>query len=161
MGLSDKTLKKTEVWIASPAAGRCVSIGKVPDPAFSGEIMGKGVAIEPADGKFYAPADGVVSTLFPTLHAIGITTPEGAEILLHVGIDTVKLNGKHFTAHVKQNDTVKKGDLILEADLAAIAAGGCQTITPVLVCNTPDFREVVPGGEKDVAAGDAVIEIKL
>ncbi|MBO5094443.1 MAG: PTS glucose transporter subunit IIA [Lachnospiraceae bacterium] len=161
MGLFDKILKKKEAEVVSPAAGRCVSIKKVPDPTFGEEIMGKGVAIEPADGKFYAPADGVVSTLFPTLHAIGITTPEGVEILLHVGLDTVKLNGKHFTVHVKQDDQVKKGDLILEADLAAIAAEGYQTITPVLVCNTPDFKEVVPVAEKDVAAGDVVLQIKL
>lgn len=161
MGLFGSTLIKKETKIVSPTAGRCVSIKKVPDPAFGEEIMGKGVAIEPADGKFYAPADGVVSTLFPTLHAVGITTPEGVEILLHIGLDTVKLNGKYFTAHVKQDDAVKQGDLLLEANLAAIAAEGYQTITPVLICNTPDFQEVVPGGEKDVAAGDAVIEIKL
>lgn len=161
MGVSDKISKETEVWIASPAAGRCVGVEKAPDPVFSGGMLGKGVAIEPSDGKFYAPADGVVSILFPTLHAVGITTPEGVEILIHVGIDTVKLGGKHFTAHVKRNDTVKKGDLILEADLAAIAADGCQTITLVLVCNTSAFREAVLDVEKDVAAGDAVIAIKL
>ena len=123
--------------------------------------MGKGIAIEPADGRFYAPVDGVVSTVFPTLHAIGITTAEGVEVLLHVGLDTVKLDGKHFKVHVELDTPVKKGDLILEADLRAIREEGYNTITPVLICNTPDFKEVIPVQERDVVPGDEILRVAL
>ncbi len=161
MGFLSGVFKKKEVEIASPASGRCVSIKEVPDPTFSEEILGKGVAVRPAEGKFYAPADGKINTLFPTKHAIGITTPEGVEILLHVGLDTVNLKGEHFTAHVEEGASVKKGDLLLEADLQAIQDAGYQTITPVLVCNTGDFADVIPAAEGDVAPGDNILRIKL
>lgn len=161
MGLLGGIFKKKEMEIGSPAAGRCVSIKSVPDPTFSEEILGKGVAVEPSEGKFYAPADGTVSTLFPTLHAVGITTGNGAEILIHVGLDTVNLKGEHFTAHVEEGASVKKGDLLLEADLQAIQAAGYQTITPVLVCNTADFADVIPAAEADVTPGDNILRIKL
>lgn len=161
MGLFDRILKKKETEIAAPAAGRCFSIKRVPDPTFGEEIMGKGVAIEPTDGRFYAPVDGVVSTVFPTLHAIGITTAEGVEVLLHVGLDTVKLDGKHFKVHVELDTPVKKGDLILEADLRAIREEGYNIITPVLICNTPDFKEVIPVQERDVVPGDEILRVAL
>ena len=161
MGLLDGLFKKNEVEITSPAAGRCVSIKSVPDPTFSEEILGKGVAIKPADGKFYAPVDGNISTLFPTLHAVGITTAQGVELLIHVGLDTVKLNGEHFKAHVEEGMTVKKGDLLVEADLEAIEAAGYNTITPVLICNSGDFKEIIPETEKEVTKEVAVLRIKL
>ncbi len=161
MGFLDGVFKKKEVEIGSPAAGKCVSIKNVPDPTFSEEILGKGTAIEPSDGKFYAPADGTISTLFPTLHAIGITPADGVELLIHVGLDTVNLKGAHFTAHVEEGKKVSKGDLLLEADLKAIAEAGYNTITPVLICNSADFKEVVPGEEREVAAGDGVLKVKL
>ncbi len=159
MGLLGGIFKKKEMEIGSPAAGRCVSIKSVPDPTFSEEILGKGVAVEPSEGKFYAPADGTVSTLFPTLHAVGITTGNGAEILIHVGLDTVNLKGEHFTAHVETGKQVSKGDLLLEADLKAIADAGYSTVTPVLVCNSTDFKEVTAEEEKDVKPGDCILRI--
>lgn len=161
MGFLDGVFKKKEMEIGAPAAGKCVSIKNVPDPTFSEEILGKGVAVEPSDGKFYAPADGTVNTLFPTLHAIGITTAGGAEILIHVGLDTVNLKGEHFTAHVEQGKSVAKGDLLLEADLKAIADAGYNTITPILICNSGDFKEVTPCEEREVAPGDCILKIKL
>lgn len=161
MGFLDGVFKKKELEIGSPAKGRCVSIKTVPDPTFSEEILGKGVAVEPSEGKFYAPADGKISTLFATKHAVGVTTPEGAEILIHVGLDTVNLKGEHFTAHVEEGDTVKKGTLLLEADLKAIEEAGYQTITPILICNTGDFKDVLPGEERTVAPGDGILSIKL
>lgn len=161
MGLFGGLFKKNELEIASPTNGRCVSIKNVPDPTFSEEILGKGVALESTDGRYHAPADGTVSTLFPTLHAVGITTKEGAELLIHVGLDTVELKGEHFTAHVEEGAEVKKGDLLLEADLSAIRAAGYQTITPMLVCNSGDYAEVSVDTDKDVRCGDTVLRIKV
>lgn len=161
MGFLDGVFKKKELEIGAPAAGKCVSIKTVPDPTFSEEILGKGVAIEPSEGKFYAPADGTVSTLFPTLHAVGITTAEGAELLIHVGLDTVNLKGEHFTAHVEQGAAVTKGDLLLEADLQAIADAGYATITPVLICNSGEFKSVEAEGEKAVKPGESILRIRL
>lgn len=160
MGLFGGLFKKNEWEIASPTNGRCISIKNVPDPTFSEEILGKGAALESTDGRYHAPADGTVSTLFPTLHAIGITTKAGVEILIHVGIDTVKLKGEHFKAYVQAGTEVKKGDLLLEADLDAIRAAGYQTITPVLVCNSSDYTEVLPDTEKDVKCGDTILRIR-
>lgn len=161
MGILGGLFKKNELEIVSPVAGNCVSIQSVPDPTFSEEILGKGVAVKPEEGKFYAPADGNISTVFPTLHAIGITTPQGVEILVHVGLDTVNLKGEHFTAHVQEGMTVKKGDLLLEADIEAIAAAGYNTITPILICNSGDFKEITVETEKMVKPGDTVLRMKL
>jgi len=161
MGLFSGVFKKKDVEVGSPANGKCVSIKSVPDPTFGEEILGKGVAVEPSEGKFYAPADGTVSTLFTTRHAVGVTTAEGVEILIHVGLDTVNLKGEHFTAHVKEGDAVRKGTLLLEADLKAIEEAGYKTITPIVICNTGDFKDVVPGEERMVSAGDCVLSIKL
>ena len=161
MGLFDGLFKKNELEIAAPVTGRCVRIQSVPDPTFSEEILGKGVAIKPEEGKYYAPVDGSVTTVFPTLHAIGITTPEGAEILVHVGLDTVNLKGEHFQVHVQEGMKVKKGELILEADIEAIEAAGYNTITPVLICNSGDFKEITADTEKEVKVGDMVLRISL
>ena len=106
--------KDNSIEIGAPAAGKLVSIKEVSDPTFSEEVLGKGAAIIPADGKFYAPAAGTVSTIFPTGHAAAITSSEGVEILIHIGLDTVKLEGKHFTIHASEGQEVKKGDLLLE-----------------------------------------------
>lgn len=161
MGFLSGVFKKKELEIGSPANGTCISIKEVPDPTFSEEILGKGVAVKPSEGKFFAPAAGTVNTLFPTKHAVGITTQEGAEILIHVGLDTVNLKGEHFTAHVKEGDSVEKGALLLEADLAAIEQAGYNTVTPVLICNTGDFADVVPETAGEVAPGACVLRIKL
>lgn len=160
MGLFDGLFKKNGIVIASPAVGSCVPIQEVPDPTFGEEILGKGAAIKPSEGKFYAPADGEINTVFPTLHAIGMTTSDGAELLIHVGLDTVNLKGEHFKAYVQEGDAVKKGDLLLEADLEAIAAAGYQTITPIVVCNSADYKEIIADTGKEVTPGDTVLQIK-
>ncbi len=161
MGFWEGVFKKKEMTIVSPAAGNCVSLKEVPDPTFSEEILGRGMAIEPSDGRFYAPVNGTVSTLFPTRHAIGITTKEGVEMLIHIGIDTVNLKGEHFKAHVEQGAAVQKGDLLLEADLQAILEAGYQTVTPVLICNSEEFKNITPVENGQVAAGDAVMRVEL
>ena len=108
MGFLENILKRKEIGvIVSPAAGEVISIRKVSDPTFGEEILGKGVAVIPKEGKFHAPADGTVTTVFPTGHAVAVTTDEGAEVLIHIGIDTVKLNGEHFRVLAQEGQKVK------------------------------------------------------
>lgn len=159
MGLFD-VFKKKGYTIAAPMKGKCVSIKEVSDPTFGDEILGKGVAIIPEDGKVYAPADGVITTMFPTGHAVGMTTNEGVEILVHVGLDTVALKGEGFRIVAKEEQSVQKGDLLMEADLDKIKAAGYDVITPVVICNTDEYSEITGFTDKDVNAGDEVIEIK-
>ncbi|ULT54905.1 beta-glucoside-specific PTS transporter subunit IIABC [Neobacillus drentensis] len=130
------------VAIVSPIKGEIVPLSEVKDHVFSSESMGKGVAINPSEGKVFSPVNGEVTLMFKTLHAIGLTSEDGAQILIHVGMDTVELDGKHFTAHVNQGDMVKAGDLLVEFDVEAIKAAGYQVITPIVVTNTPDYQEV-------------------
>ena len=141
--------------------GTVVPMEEVQDEAFAECILGKGVAIEPDEGKLYCPADGTVDNVFDTKHAIGIVTDDGTELLLHIGINTVQLNGKHFTIHVEQDQTVKKGDLLISFDMDAIRAEGYLLTTPMIVCNTDDYSEVKPllsGGK--ISAGTALLEVK-
>ncbi len=133
MGLFD-FMKKKGISLATPVKGECIPVSEVADPTFAEEILGKGIAIKPSEGKIYAPADGVVSTVFPTGHAVGVTTPDGVEILIHVGLDTVKLKGQFFRTKVEENQKVSKGDLLLEADIKEIAGAGYDTVTPVIIC---------------------------
>ncbi|SEG28336.1 PTS system, beta-glucosides-specific IIC component [Butyrivibrio sp. Su6] len=156
MGLLDKLFKGNSIEISSPVNGELVPIETVSDPTFAQEMIGKGVAIQPSEGKFYAPADGKLMALFPTGHAYAMTTKDGAEILVHIGIDTVKLNGEHYTIHAKQGDDVKKGDLIVEVDLEGVKNAGFDTVTPVIISNSGKFSKI----EKKsgvVSAGDTVI----
>ena len=143
--------------IGSPVKGKAVPLKEVSDPTFAEEMLGKGAAVIPEDGKFYAPADGEIGMVFDTLHAVSMTTDFGAEILVHIGLDTVKMKGEGFTGHVKAGDHVKKGDLLLEVDLEKVKAAGYDTITPVLVCNTPDYASVEGIGSAQVNAGDDLI----
>ena len=143
--------------IGSPAKGRAVALSEVNDPTFAEEMLGKGAAVIPEDGKICAPADGEIGMVFDTLHAVSMTTDFGAEILIHIGLDTVKMKGEGFTGHVKAGDHVKKGDLLLEVDLEKLKAAGYDTITPVIVCNTPDYSSVENVGKGAVNAGDDLI----
>ena len=135
-----KPLEK-EIEITSPIVGKVIPLSKVPDQAFSEGAMGQGIAVEPAEGKVYAPFDGTVEMLFDTKHAIGLISTDGVSILIHVGIDTVSLNGKYFTAHVKEGDSVKQGQLLLEFDKEQIARE-YPTITPVMVTNVDDYTAI-------------------
>ena len=143
--------------LGAPVSGQAVPLQEVSDPTFGGEILGKGVAVRPTDGRIYAPADGEITLLFDTLHALSMTTDTGAELLLHIGLDTVALKGAHFKAHVKTGDKVRKGDLLLEADLNAIREAGYDVITPMIVCNTDCFAEVKVVTGAEVTPQDTVL----
>lgn len=156
MGLFDKLFQGNKITIASPVNGEIVPINQVKDDTFAQEMVGKGVAIIPSDGKFYSPADGNLIALFPTGHAFCINSDDGAEILVHIGIDTVKLEGQHYTIHAKQGDTVKKGDLIVEVDLEGVKSAGYDVITPMIISNPNKFSNLEKKSG-NVAAGDAAI----
>lgn len=143
--------------ILSPAEGKSVPMSEVPDPTFSQEILGKGVALIPETGRITAPVDGILTIVFETLHAISITSDNGAEIIVHVGLDTVKLKGEHFKAYKKQGDHVKAGELILEFDINAIRKAGYNIITPVVICNTPNYPEMKCLTGIQVKEGDPII----
>ncbi len=156
-----KKKENAKIVIASPVKGTAVGLDKVNDPTFSECMLGKGVAIIPKEGKIYAPADGEIGLMFDTLHAVSMTTKEGVELLIHVGLDTVKLKGEGFTGHVATGDEVKKGDLLLTVDLEAVKAAGYETITPVVVCNTDDYEAVEASNLSEVEQGDEVISITI
>lgn len=145
--------------IASPLKGTLVSLSEINDTVFSSGAMGPGIAVLPTEGRVYAPADGTVSMLFDTLHAIGFVTEKGTEILIHVGMDTVKLNGKYFTAHTESGAEVKKGDLLLEFDMEKIKEEGYELSTPVIVTNSDETGEVRASEAEEVNSGDIVIRI--
>lgn len=144
--------------IAAPISGEVLALSDIADEAFASGAMGQGVAIRPSEGKLYAPADGVITVFFPTGHAIGLQTEGGAELLIHVGMDTVTLDGKGFTPKKKQGDRVKKGELLLEFDLNVIKEAGLVADTPVLVTNTDAFAGVEAVGSGVVAHGDNIIQ---
>ena len=147
------------IMVTSPLSGEVLPLTQVKDQVFSSGALGKGVAIKPSEGKLYAPADGVVTTLFPTGHAVGITTTTGAEILMHIGMDTVELDGQGYTVKVSQGDHVKKGDLLVEFDIEAIEAAGFSTITPIVVTNTTDFMDILDMDQKEVIHGEDFLTI--
>lgn len=146
--------------LGSPAKGKAVDLKEVNDPTFNSGMLGQGIAVIPSEGKFFAPADGEIAMVFDTLHAVSMNASNGAEILVHVGLDTVNLKGKGFKAHVQAGDKVKKGDLMLEADLEFLKNEGYDIITPILVCNTDDYASVVGLAGKEVAPGDDVVRIQ-
>ena len=140
--------------------GAVVALADVADEAFASGAMGDGVAIEPAEGKLYAPADGVIETVFETKHAVGMTTEDGVELLMHIGIDTVKLGGKHFEAHVAPDQKVKKGDLLVSFDMDAIKAEGYPLTTPLIVCNTDDYAAVKTLSSGTVENGADLLQVQ-
>lgn len=148
-----------EIEITSPIAGKVIPLSEIPDPAFSSGAMGQGVGIKPAEGKVYAPFDGVVEMLFDTKHAIGLTSKEGVSVLIHVGMDTVSLNGKYFTAHVNSGDHIRKGQLLLEFDKDEIAKE-FPTVTPVLITNTDEYGSVTGISGMDADLDTTVIRVK-
>ncbi|MFQ0996709.1 beta-glucoside-specific PTS transporter subunit IIABC [Gilliamella sp. CG25] len=130
------------VTIFSPLTGKIIPLNQVNDPTFASELMGKGIAIIPTEGKAYAPDDGEVVSLFRTKHAIGFQTDSGVEILIHIGIDTVKLDGQHFQAHVQAGSQVKKGDLLVSFDIEAIKQAGFEVTTPIIITNSDDYQKI-------------------
>ncbi|MQP59235.1 PTS beta-glucoside transporter subunit IIBCA [Streptococcus mitis] len=147
--------------LVTPIVGDVVALADVNDPVFSSGAMGQGIAVKPSQGVVYAPADAEVSIAFPTGHAFGLKTTDGAEVLIHVGIDTVTMNGEGFEAKVAQGDKVKAGDVLGTFDSNKIAAAGLDDTTMVIVTNTADYASVAPVATGSVAKGDAVIEVKI
>lgn len=159
MGFFKKLFGKPMDSFCAPMSGKAVPISQVPDPTFAEGLLGNGIAIEPTDGKVYAPCDATVDMMFTTGHAVSLIADCGAELLIHVGLETVSLEGKPFTVHVANGDKVKKGQLLMEADLEAIQAAGLPTITPMLICNTSDYATFNTMTGKDVTNADVVIEL--
>ncbi len=151
---------KRDAVLAAHMNGTVVPMAEVQDEAFSNCILGDGMAVEPSEGKLYAPADGEVDNLFDTHHAIGLVTEDGVEILLHIGINTVELGGKHFEAHVEVGQKVKKGDLLISFDREAIKAAGYLLTTPMIICNTEDYAGVTPLASGEIKAGADLLEVK-
>lgn len=147
--------------IQTPIVGDVVALSNVDDPVFSSGAMGQGIAVKPSEDVVYAPADAEVTIVFPTGHAYGLRTANGAEILIHVGIDTVSMNGEGFNHKVAQGDKVKAGDVLGTFDSNKIAAAGLDDTTMVIVTNTADYASVAPVATGSVAKGDAVIEVKI
>lgn len=140
--------------------GAVVLLENVEDEAFSSKVLGDGIAIEPAEGKLYAPCDGKVDMVFDTKHAINLVSKDGCEILLHIGIDTVKLSGKFFESHVSDGQEIYKGDLLISFDIEKIRNAGYKTTTPMIICNTDDYNSVEAIGTGNTTVGEKIIEIK-
>ena len=142
-----------KIIIEAPIPGEVIPLAEVKDQTFASGVLGEGYAIVPSEGKVYAPFDGTCDNLFDTLHAMGLVSDSGVELLIHVGLETVKLNGAPFTAHIKSGDTFKKGDLLLEFDIPAIQAAGCEIQTPVIVTNAEDVGDISIQGRNIVIGG--------
>ena len=147
-----------EVNIVSPLTGEAVPLSETGDPAFAAEALGKGIAVKPSEGKVFAPCDATVSAVMG--HAVGLECDNGADLLIHVGIDTVNLDGKHYTGHVEEGQRVKAGDLLLEFDIAAIEKEGYKTITPVIVTNSDDYAQVERMTGAVTACRDTLMTLK-
>ena len=155
----DKAQLMNKITISSPLNGEIIHLNEVKDETFASEMMGKGIAINPTEGKVVSPINGTVQMIFKTKHAIGLKSEDGAEILIHIGMDTVQLDGKHFIAHVKDGDKVKVGDVLVEFDMDAIKKEGYELVTPVIITNTIDYLEIIPKEIKSVNAGEDIITI--
>ena len=152
--------KDNETVIYAPVEGELVDLTTIKDEVFSSLAMGNGVAIRPVKGEVKAPFDGIITTFFPTGHAIGMEADNGAEVLIHVGMDTVSLDGEGFVPQVKEGDRVKKGQLLLKFDMDVIKAHGLETITPVVLTNTDDLQSVSPVKSGKVTEKDVIINFE-
>lgn len=159
MGFFTKLFGKSTDAICAPIAGKAVAISTVSDPTFGEEILGKGIAIQPSDGRVVAPCDCTVDIMFETGHAVSLVADFGAEILIHVGLDTVNLKGKHYTIHAHSGDKVTKGQLLMEFDVESVKAEGYDVITPVVICNSGDYTTFNTNIDQDVVPGDVIIEL--
>ncbi|MBQ4300802.1 MAG: PTS glucose transporter subunit IIA, partial [Lachnospiraceae bacterium] len=149
---------KKEELVINPMNGEVKPLSQVPDDTFSSGVLGVGVAVEPVDGNLFAPVSGVVSTVFPTKHAIGITSETGAEILIHMGLNTVELDGKYFDCKVAEGDKVKAGDLISTWEIDEVRRAGYETITPIIVTNPDDFIDIVTSTQGN-KIGETIINL--
>ena len=152
-----KLISNTNLY--SPLKGKVMELSQIKDAAFASGVLGKGVAIVPSEGKVVSPVDGTVTTIFPTLHAIGITSDEGVEILIHIGLDTVQLEGKGFKGMVKDGDKITKGQTLIEFDIDYITKEGYCLETPVLVTNADNYLDVISENKDNVNYGESIISI--
>ncbi|WP_096154838.1 PTS sugar transporter subunit IIA [Bacillus sp. FJAT-45066] len=156
-GLKEETTQVKEEGIFAPLSGKVVELENVPDPTFSQKMMGDGLAIEPTEGKVVSPVDGVIVQFFHTKHAIGVKSRAGAEILIHVGLETVAMNGEGFKGHVKEGDKVKVGDLLITFDLALIKEKAASTITPIVITNGEIIDQMEKKTTNDAIKGETEI----
>ncbi|MEQ9862049.1 beta-glucoside-specific PTS transporter subunit IIABC [Pectobacterium cacticida] len=145
--------------LGSPVKGELISLNDVDDKVFSSGVVGQGIAIQPQEGRLYSPVDGVIASTFTSGHAVGILAQNGAEILIHIGIDTVQLEGKHYKMHVAEGESVKKGQLLIEFDLVAIQQAGYDTVTPMVVTNAEEYRIFSQSASHQLMAGDTVLAL--
>lgn len=162
--VEEKPVKKAtestlRVDIMAPMKGEVLPLKEIEDPVFSSEVLGKGVAIRPSDEKVYAPCDATVESIFNTKHAIGLKTDNGLEVMIHVGLDTVQLEGKPFTLKTKVGDKIKQGDLLLEFDAKAIKDAGYSTVTPVIITNLEDGQDILPYPQTEKNVGDQLFAV--
>ncbi len=153
--------KKKELKILSPFKCELISIKDVPDPTFNEEILGKGIAAIPMEDRVYSPVSGRITTVFHTLHAIGITTKEGIELLVHIGIDTVNLRGEWFKAAVQEGDFVKEGDLLLEVNFDELTRAGYRSESPIVICSSDKIRGIIISEPGIAQRGDVIMKVKL
>ena len=145
--------------ILAPLKGEVIPIAEVSDPVFGEEILGKGVAIRPTGNRVVSPIKGIVTQMFDTGHAVSLTSDDGVEVLIHVGLDTVRLKGEHYTPRVKEGDNVNPGDVLIEFNREGIAAG-YDTTTPIVICNSDDFKDFDMIVEKTVSEGDEIMLLR-
>jgi PTS system beta-glucosides-specific IIC component len=145
--------------ILAPVQGMAVPLSEVNDPAFNQEILGKGMAIIPSKGRIVSPVDGVLSVMFETMHAVSVTADNGAEVMIHVGLDTVKLKGEGFHSFKKQGERVKAGELLLEFDLKGIRGKGYDLVTPVIILNTMEYPNMKCHVGKQIMELEPIIEL--
>lgn len=157
--MKNETALLEDIAVWSPVKGEVLELQQVEDAAFSAGILGKGCAIVPTEGEIYAPVDGVLTTLFPTKHALGITSDDGVEVLIHIGLNTVQLNGEGFTAHVQQGTRVSRGQHLLSFDLADVKKKGYCLQTPVIITNTKDYLEILSTMQKEVVPDDVLLHV--
>ena len=156
---TEDIVEGTQIIIGSPLEGELIPLEKVEDEVFSSGAMGQGGAVMPTDGKLVAPFDGKVTLTFPTKHAIGLMDDNGVELLIHVGMDTVELDGEHFTSHVENDQKVKQGDSLITFDIEAIKEAGYSAVTPLIVTNTDDFKQIASAKSRHVEPSDKVLTV--
>ena len=159
MSFIEKLFSRPLYPLYAPMAGRAVPVTEVPDSAFSGGLLGKGIAIIPADGRVYAPCDAAVDVVFTTGHAVSLIADCGAEILIHVGLGAAAQEGRFFTAHVQSGQKVSRGDLLIEVDLQAATAAGLDLTAPMLVTNASEYAQIQIHTGTDVSNSDVVVQL--
>lgn len=159
--LFKKKEKVTDIVLTAPISGKMLALENVPDPVFAKKMMGDGIAVDPVNGKVVSPIDGKIIQVFPTKHAVGISTNNGVEILIHIGLDTVNLNGEGFTSHVNEGDQVKQGELLISFEIDLVREKAKSAVTPIIITNTEDIAEISINDKDNVTAGlDEIMIVK-